>query len=143
MNTKCLWPLDPSHRAALGPVHWVTQKGGVDFFTPYSFAGSAAPGIYVQLSCAAGFHFEPPYLDTVGDFVCSSNGLWAHSSGLTLHRCVANKLNCSFPFADLGATSCEPALPLVSELRALYWLDGSLRPVPNLDVVTLTSAHLG
>ena len=145
VKPRCLPPIDPSFRNALGPIVLVDASS---LFKRWLFGGSFATttessSIAATVACAVGYHFEPPSLDSQRLIMCAPNGMWMEGSSLTILRCVKDQLHCAYPLADLGGLWCEPALPLITEIRATYPDDSSTpQPVPSMDLVTLVDVPL-
>jgi hypothetical protein len=62
--------------------------------------------------------------------------MWMDYTVLTIRRCVRDKLNCTFPLADLGGLYCEPALPIIDAINATYETHETVH-IPHTDPVTL------
>ena len=145
---RCLPPVDPSFRAALGPIQLIINEQLTQYWDEEGFA-STFPTITdpyasaLTITCPPHHHFEPPSLDSQRPIICAANGLWMDPDSLTIRRCVRDHLPCSFPLTDLGGLYCEPMLPLITEVKATYTdADGAVHALPNTDVVTLTGLPL-
>jgi hypothetical protein len=141
---RCLPPTDPSYLSTLGPVDIVV--GNLSPNNPNLVGGTfstlnenlVSGGLDLSVVCRAGYHFEPPSRDSWQVFSCFPNGVWMDPDILSIRRCVKDRLNCSYPLADLGGLWCEPMLPVLSEVRASYVdVHDELHFVPAVDAFTL------
>jgi hypothetical protein len=133
---RCLHPHDPSYASLLGNASSLLLLSYWGVFMDASWEHT------VTVACAPGFHFEPPSLDAETTLTCMSSGVWMDTSIRSIRRCARDVLTCSWPLADLGGLDCEPALPLLTEMRGSYSHAGSLHYVDQEDAVTLVNVPL-
>ena len=119
----CWPPDDPSFYQALGPVEWYPATR--------------------QARCPQTHHWEPPLLDDVATLTCMPNGLWMDLTALSIRRCAATQLNCSFPLEDVGGEECEPMLPVIDSIQgSSIAADGVVTPLDGRNSWTLVDAPL-
>ena len=130
---KCFPPTDPSFSPYLGPLQIVADESEPS--AQNFFVNLFAVGVKLRVTCPTGFHIEPYSDEPEVVLQCAPNGMWMDYDALTIRGCTRDELNCPVPLKDLGNGYCEPALPVIYEIRGSY--AGSTKSVERRNDVTL------
>ena len=107
---RCLAPDDPSFLQALGSMR-IRRAGPEEDLIAHCYVQEAL----LEVDCSDGNHWEPSSVEPVTVF-CAANGLWLDSRLLSIRRCEADRLHCSFPAQERDG-ACSPPVPIITAVR--------------------------
>ena len=164
----CWWPEDPSYTDTLGAMRFVSlvAEGRRNYAYRSYWPASGVPspnrewqmvgpdmlGAFhaadpIEVTCAAGWHFEPPLSHAADTAVltCSASSEWVDVALGGIRRCVLDRVDCAYPLVDAGYEQCSEPLPVLRS-AAVYTSDPRNSRgghTENTDAATVTEVLQG